>query len=276
MFYDASSFLIGPDDLVGNGSFAKVHRCYHDQVKTVVVKYFTLNGSQEAKKRKVKEAKKEAATLKNINHRNIVRVFGVTSWNDEFCGIVMEDGTGGTLEDLLFGKKDCSIFWNLCLKFLAEIANALNYLQNQNPPLVHRDLKPQNVLLMANDSTVKLADFGSVTIVQATEMMSSFQMKSNKQYTPLYCAPELLKNIEIRNCSSDIYSYALIGYEIITRHQVYIHPGINHDLIIYQIMHDGQKPNMNIVNEIENSLDQNSDDKTIFIQLKIHGKVLEL
>ena len=78
-------------------------------------------------------------------------------------------------------------------------------------------------------------------------MMSSIQFPISNQYTPLYCSPELLKNIEIRNCSSDIYSYALIGYEIITRHQVFIHPGINYDLIIYQIQHNGQKPNMNII-----------------------------
>ena len=268
VFYDVNSFLTGPDDLVGSGSFAKVRRCYHDQLKTVVVKYFALNGSKEAKSRKVKEAKKEAATLKNINHRNIVRVFGVTSWNDEFCGIVMEEVTGGTLEDLLFGKQDYSISLNLCLKLFSEIANALDYLHSKNPPLVHCDLKPQNILLMADDLTVKLADFGSVTIVQATEMMSSFQTPSNKQYTPLYCAPELLKNIEIRNCSSDIYSYALIGYEIITRHRVFSDAGISYNAIIYQIQQNGQKPNMNIVNDIEKSLDQNSDDKTIFIQLK--------
>ena len=270
--YDVNSFLTGPDEinLVGNGSFAKVRRCHHDQLNTVVVKYFALSGSQESINRKLKEAAKEAATLINISHPNIVRVFGVTSWN-EFCGIVMEEVTGGTLEDLLFVKKDYSISWNLCVKFFAEIAKALDYLHNQDPSLVHGDLKPQNVLLMANDLTVKLADFGSVTIVQATEMMSSYQLQSNKQYTPLYCAPELLKNIEIRNCSSDIYSYALIGYEIITRHQVFIDTGINHDLIMYQIQHNGQKPNMNIVNEIKKKLDENSNDKndkTIFIQLK--------
>ena len=265
--YDVNSFLTGLDDLVGNGSFAKVRRCYHDQLNTVVVKYFALNGSQESINRKLKEAAEEAATLINISHPNIVRVFGVTSWN-KFCGIVMEEVTGGTLEDLLFGKKDYSMSWNLCVKLFAEIAKALEHLHNQDPPLVHGDLKPQNVLLMANDLTVKLADFGSVTIVQATEMMSSYQLQSNKQYTPLYSAPELLKNIEIRNCSSDIYSYALIGYEIITRHQVFIDAGINHDLIMYQIQHNGQKPNMNIVNEIKKTLVENSDDKTIFIQLK--------
>ena len=90
--------------------------------------------------------------------------FGVTSWN-KFCGIVMEEVTGGTLEDLLFGKQNYSISWYVCLKFFAEIANALNSLHNQEPPLVHRDLKPQNVLLMANDLTVKVAGFDYVTIV---------------------------------------------------------------------------------------------------------------
>ena len=79
--FEANSFLTGPDqtDLVGNGSFAKVRRCYHKNLKTVVVKYFTLDGSQESIDKKLEDAAKEAVTLININHQNIVKVYGITS-----------------------------------------------------------------------------------------------------------------------------------------------------------------------------------------------------
>ena len=266
--FDANSFLTGPDqyDLIGNGSFAKVRRCYHKKLNTVVVKYFTLDGSQESIDKKLEDAAKEAVTLVNINQQNIVKVYGITSWSI-YCGIIMEEVTGGTLEDLLFKKVENSIAWPLCLKLCVEIAEALNYLHNQNPPFVHCDLKPQNVLL-TNNFTVKLADFGAVTVVQATKTTSTFQNLSNNQFTPLYCAPEILSDVDKPKCSCDMYSYAMIVYEVITRHRVFISPGLNLNLIMYQIMHNNIKPNMKFVEEIESCLTSNCNNTSIFKNLK--------
>ena len=266
--FNAKSFLTGPDqhDLMGNGSFAKVRRCYHKKLNPIVVKYFTLDGSQESIDKKLEDASKEAVTLVNINHQNIVKVYGITSWSIYF-GIVMEEVTGGTLEDLLFKNDEYTIAWPACLKLCVEIADALNYLHNQNPPFVHCDLKPQNVLL-TNDFTVKLADFGAVAVVQATGMTSSFQNLSNNQFTPLYCAPEILRNVYKVKCSCDMYSYAMIIYEIITRHRVFISSGVNINLIMYQIIHNNLKPNMDLVDEIEKCLSSKCHIVSIFINLK--------
>ena len=79
--FKANSFLTGPDriDLVGNGSFVKVRRCFYKKLNTVVVKYFTLDGSQESINKKVEDAAEEAVTLVNINHQNIVKVYGITT-----------------------------------------------------------------------------------------------------------------------------------------------------------------------------------------------------
>ena len=266
--FDPNNFLTGPDqhDLIGNGSFAKVRRCYHEKLNAVVVKYFTLNGSQKSIDKKLEDAAKEAVTLVNVNHPNIVKVYGITSWSI-YCGIIMEEVTGGTLEDLLFEKVENSIAWPLCLKLCVEIADALSYLHNQNPPFVHCDLKPQNVLL-TNDFTVKLADFGAVTVVQATKTTSSFQNLSNNQFTPLYCAPEILSDVDKPKCSCDMYSYAMIVYEVITRHQVFISSGVNLDLIMYHIIHNDLKPNMEFVDKIESCLTSKCNDISIFMNLK--------
>ena len=266
--FDAKRFLTGPDqyDLIGNGSFAKVRRCYHEKLNTVVVKYFTLDGSQESIDKKLEDAAKEAVTLVNINHLNIVKVYGITSWSI-YCGIIMEEVTGGTLEDLLFKKTEYSIAWPLCLNLCVEIADALSYLHNQNPPFVHCDMKPQNVLL-TNDLTVKLADFGAVTVVQATQTTSSFQNLSNNQFTSLYCAPEILSNVHKPKCSCDMYSYAMIVYEIITRRQVFMSSGVNLNLIMYHIIHNDLKPNMEFVDEIESYLISKCNDISIFMNLK--------
>ena len=266
--FEANSLLTGPDliDLIGNGSFAKVRRCYHKNLNTVVVKYFALDGSQKFIDEKLEEAAKEAVTLVNINHQNVVKIYGITSWSN-YCGIVMEEVTGGTLEDLLFRKVKISITWPLCLKFCVEIADALNYLHNQNPPFVHCDLKPQNILL-TDDFVVKLADFGAVKIVQATGTISSFQNLSNNQFTPLYGAPEILRDVYKAKCSCDIYSYAMIIYEIITRERVFFSSSVSLNVIMYQIVHSNLKPDMKFVDEMENRLNADSNDFSIFVHLK--------
>ena len=128
-------------------------------------------------------------------------------------------------------------------------------------------MKPKNVLL-TNDFTVKLADFGAVKSVQATGTTLSFQNLSNNQFTPL-CAPEiLLSKVYKLKCLCDIYSYAMIIYEIITRQRVFSSSSINFCVIMYQIMHSNIKPNMEFVDEIEKCLNADSNNFSIFDHLK--------
>ena len=135
---DHKSFLTGPEnkDLLGRGSFGLVRRCYHETLNRVVIKYFPLNGSNEAISRKIQDAAKEAIVLKSLNHINIVKTFGITAWND-CCGIIMEEVPGGSLEDLLFNLNQKSLPWNVRGSFYRQLADAIKYLHNHSKKFVH-------------------------------------------------------------------------------------------------------------------------------------------
>jgi len=138
----------------------------------------------------------------------IVKVYGITTWRKHF-GIVMEEITGGNLEDLLFNPQIVEIRWIFRLRLCAQIIEALDYLattkqsseqQEKKREIQHNDLKPQNVLL-TNLAVVKLCDF-SAAVMAATSNSCSFPRV--RQYTPNYTAPEILIN-QRPSIKSDIY-----------------------------------------------------------------------
>ena len=262
--FNANNFLTSEDDsdFLGRGSYASVRRCHHKVLGNVVVKCFNIDGSKTTIDRKSDDLQNEAKVLFRLQHKNIIKVFGVTRWSI-CCGIVMEEAVGYNMEDLFLSKKIRDIPWPLCLKFLMEIANALEYLHchNKKRAYIHGDLKLQNILL-SDDLVVKIADFGAVSLAQATgSLTSSFSIASNKQLTWLYSAPEVLKNpLMKRTCALDVYSYALIGYEIITRQQAFLSSGcLNYNLIQQLIRDEGLKPDQELINEVKSNLVDESD-----------------
>ena len=262
--FKANDFFTSEDnsDFLGRGSYASVRRCHHKDLGNVVVKCFNIGGSKTTIDRTSDDLQNEAKVLFRLQHENIIKVLGVTRWST-CCGIVMEEAAGYNLEDLFLSKKIRDIPWPLRSKFLMEIANGLEYLHchSKKRAYIHGDLKLQNILLSDN-LIVKIADFGAVSLVQASGSLSaSFSIVPNKQYTWLYSAPEFLKNPSTKQtCALDVYSYAMIGYEIITRHQVFVSSGCpNYNLIQQLIRDEGLKPDQELFNEVKNNLVDESD-----------------
>lgn len=146
---------------------------------------------------------REAQILAKLEHKHIVRVFGITMWAN-CVGFVLELVTNGNLEDLLMSQSIKHIAWELRLQFSKEISTGLAYLHSRK--VVHGDLKPQNVLLGKNLS-VKLADFGAAEIFKTTKTFDCTLLKKrNTQCTPIYTAPEYLKNpSQAKTTEMDIY-----------------------------------------------------------------------
>jgi len=138
----------------------------------------------------VKHAMRAAtAELKLASHPNIVRLHGL-AWSCEHAALVlvMERVTNGTLAELLRGPHAEALSRARELSIACGIACALAYLHAQLPALIHRDLKPDNIL-MSDELTPKLADFGtsrSITLENRT-MTAGVG-------TPLFSAPEMLKS----------------------------------------------------------------------------------
>ena len=210
--FQANDFLTSEDnsDFLGRGSYAFVRRCQHKELGRVVVKCFKFTGSSFAINKHSDHIRNEAQVLWRLQHKNVIKVFGVTKW-DTCYGVVLEEAEHN-LEDLVIHEKDKKISWAFRLKLFKEIAEGLSYLHYHNPKraYIHGDLKLQNILL-SDDLVVKIADFGAVSLLQETGFsVGSLDIVSSKQHTWLYSAPEFLNNPEMeRTRAMDVYTATL-------------------------------------------------------------------
>ncbi|NWI11922.1 RIPK2 kinase, partial [Crypturellus soui] len=163
---------------------------------------------------------KEAEILHKARFSYILPILGICN-EPEFLGIVTEYMTNGSLNQLLHGKDVYpDIPWCLRFRILYEIALGVNYLHNMNPPLLHHDLKTQNILL-DDEFHVKIADFG----LSKWRVVSMSQSRSETSLpeggTIIYMPPEDYTPSQKTRASvkHDIYSYAIIMWEVMARKQ---------------------------------------------------------
>lgn len=145
----------------------------------------------------------EAEILFRLNHPNIVRFYGILQGYQ--AGLVFEFVEQGSLYDIYKSKQDSGWDLLLRLRMAKEIGMALHYLHKQAPPIWHRDLKSQNILI-DSDCHAKLCDFGS----------SKRQKDINRQQSVVgtipYMAPEMFM-LEKGQCYTeavDLFSYGLV------------------------------------------------------------------
>lgn len=162
---------------------------------------------------------KEAEILHKARFKYILPILGICN-EPTFVGIVTEYMPNGSLDQLLFQKNDFpDIPFSLRYRILYEIALGVNFLHNMNPPLLHHDLKTQNIL-MDSEFHVKIADFG----LSKWRMLSSSQSAvdtSSGGGTIIYMPPEDYEPSKKSRASvkHDIYSYAIIMWEVFSRRQ---------------------------------------------------------
>ena len=119
---------------------------------------FNIGGLRTAIDKKSNDLQNESKVLFRLQHENFIKVLAVTRWST-CCGIVIEEAICYNMKDRFLSNKIRDIPWPLCLKFLMEIANGLEYLHchNKKRAYIHGDLKLQNMLLSDN-LVVKIAD----------------------------------------------------------------------------------------------------------------------
>ncbi|NWU34749.1 RIPK2 kinase, partial [Hylia prasina] len=224
---------------------------------------------------------KEAEILHKARFSYILPILGICN-EPEFLGIVTEYMTNGSLNQLLHGKDVYpDIPWCLRFRILYEIALGVNYLHNMNPPLLHHDLKTQNILL-DDEFHVKIADFG----MSKWRVVSMSQSRSESSLpeggTIIYMPPEDYNPSQKTRASvkHDIYSYAVIMWEVMSRKQPF-EEVINPLQIMYSVS-QGQRLDLSegslsmdiphrglIIRLMESGWAQNPDERPSFLKCLI-------
>ncbi|XP_033838343.1 receptor-interacting serine/threonine-protein kinase 2-like [Periophthalmus magnuspinnatus] len=205
---------------LSRGGFGTVFKAQHsDWRTTVAIKCLKLDSPFGERERN--SLLKEAEVLHKARFNYIIQIFGVCNEPEFFC-IVTEFMSNGSL-DLLLHEKDMypELAWPLRLRILYEIALGVNYLHNMNPPLLHQDLKTQNILL-DGEYHVKIADFGLSKWRHLSVSKGSGSKPTEMGGTVIYMPPEKYEpsaNNRSRRADvkHDMYSYAIIMWEVLSR-----------------------------------------------------------
>ena len=159
----------------------------------------------------------QASVLSTVRHPNLVTLIGTCP---EAFGLVYEFFPNGSLEDCLACKNNTPrLTWQTRTRIIGEMCSALIFLHSNKPhPVVHGDLKPDNILLDANYSS-KLGDFGiSRLLIQTNTCSTTLYRTTNPRGTFSYMDPELLTTGELTPLS-DVYSLGIIIMRLLTGKQ---------------------------------------------------------
>ena len=192
-------------EMIGSGGMAVVYkaRC-HRLNRLVAIKILKDDFLEDEDFRRRFHAESQAVAM--LSHPNIVSVYDVsTSISMEADYIVMELIEGITLKQYM--EKKGVLNWKETLHFAMQIAKALEHAHSRG--IVHRDIKPHNVMVLKNGS-VKVADFGIARMMSKGDTLTKEALGSVH-----YISPEQAKGGRVDN-RSDIYSLGVVMYEMMS------------------------------------------------------------
>jgi len=171
---------------------------------------------------------REARTVADLDHPNIVRTEAIEEIDDRAVAIIMEYVPGGTVRDRLreFGAFSAENAESV----LRDVGNALGYAHKRG--IVHRDVKPENVFLDRGSARALLSDFG---IARRVEGDVQITLLGASLGTPQYMSPEQIDGGQVDG-RTDIYSLGVLGWELLTGQ----HPWAGENLygVIYKQKHE--------------------------------------
>lgn len=190
---------------LGTGGVATVSRA-HDELLGREVAVKRLHDTTPEAGRYAERFEREARAAASLNHPNVVQVFDIVDGDDDDRWIVMELVPGGTLAQLL--AREAPLEPIRALRLARAIASGLGAVHAQG--IVHRDVKPQNILLTP-DGVPKVADFG----ISRAPDDPSVTRTGILLGTPAFLAPEQLTGDRV-GPPADVFALGLVLYQTLT------------------------------------------------------------
>ncbi|KAH3728036.1 hypothetical protein DPMN_053982 [Dreissena polymorpha] len=211
-------------EIVGKGAFGVVSRASW-RAKDVAVKLIETESEKKAFLTELKQ-------LSRVNHPNIVKLYGACS-KAPVC-LVMEYAEGGSLYNVLHGVGPQPSYTAAhAMSWALQCANGVEYLHSMKPKaLVHRDLKPPNLLLIMGGTVLKICDFGTACDIQ-THM-------TNNKGSAAWMAPEVFEGSNYSE-KCDVFSWGIILWEVFTRRKPFDEIGGPAFRIMWAV-HNGTRP----------------------------------
>ena len=190
-------------EIIGVGGMSVVYKAYDnvdDRIVAIKILKEEFLNNEEFKRR----FKNESKAIALLSHPNIVKVYDV-NFGEKLQYIVMEYIDVITLKEYI--NKQGAITWNDALFFMTQILRAVQHAHDKG--IVHRDIKPQNIILLKNGN-IKVTDFGIARFSRSETRTLTEQAIGSVHYI----APEQAKG-EYTDEKADIYSLGVVLYEML-------------------------------------------------------------
>jgi len=203
--YEVERFL-------GEGAFAEVYRVRHRFLGRQAMKVFKRAGMGLDD---INDMLGEAILLSRIGHPNIVRVFdaNVIESGQGACGyFTMENVPGGSLEKFWHSHRGHLVPMETAIDLTKQICRGLGLAHGENPPIVHRDIKPQNILVgyEADGLRARVSDFGLAKKVNPLTLLAT------AAGTLAFKPPEVFTRRRSDSCAGDVWAIGTTLYLLLT------------------------------------------------------------
>ncbi len=197
---------------IGEGAFAEVYRVKHRFLGRQAMKVFKMVGLTI---QETEQMLGEAIMLSRIGHPNIIRVFdaNITETSKGICGFfTMEHVAGGSLEQFWRSHGAQFIPVETTVEIMRQVCRGLTVAHGEQPPIIHRDIKPQNILVGydASGLRARVCDFGLAKQVNPLTLLAS------ARGTRCFKAPETLRDFKRDSCAGDVWALGMTLYLLLT------------------------------------------------------------
>jgi serine/threonine-protein kinase len=197
---------------IGEGAFAEVYRVRHRFLGRQALKVFKRTGMTLEE---IHGVLGEAILLSRIGHPNIVRVFDANTFESAsgICGFfTMENVPGGSLDRFWRSHGASLVPIEMTIEIIRQVCRGIALAHAENPPIIHRDIKPQNILVgyEADGLRARVSDFGLAKKVNPLTLLAT------AAGTLTFKPPEAFTRAKADSCAGDVWALGVTLYVLLT------------------------------------------------------------